>query len=456
MDNDTPRDDSLLSPSNDPTVFNYKFTDTSNSVNEVYFSPISTPESKKKRGRTPLALTLHRSSFAGTPTIKEMFSKRKHDDLTGGEEDAVNEELASRRSKLTPRTPPRTASAEMGTNSPQTDTSDTQQATTSQATTMDHQLSPLIHTPPGQDLASPSSPIPEGLAGMFTTIIRQLEGQSSELAKIRRTQYSQSSELAEIKRTQNNQCAELLDIKRIASALNTRVTSLESDVDILKKEAAAGGQRSDPKTDNQLESHEKRFRRNNIVISGLITDAENCLRQTRTFINNVFQEGSSVEDAYHMDQRNTILAKITTVSAKDKIMSTKNKALQNTCIFIDHDQTPTERLIAFRARQRARAERDKGHVAKAAHQRVYINGTCFTWDQTADDFVADPSRSRSLSATSASAAPDSQPGSSYQQQPGPFYNSHPGPGYSSTSSQDARIQPNTPKNFPTTGPVHQP
>lgn len=218
---------------------------------------------------------------------------------------------------------------------------------------------------------------PADFTRMFSTIIDKLDGQSSELAVIRTTQVSQNAELA--------------DIKKIASDLTTRVATLEEEVDSLKRaqDSSPRGQCTNPECTRRHEKHDKQARKNNIIISGLATDAENCLRQTRNFMENKFQEGGSVQDAYHIDGRQTILAKISTVGAKKKIMSTKNTALANTRIYIDNDQTDQERNIAFLVRSKVREGKARGIFVKSSYQSYCINDTWHCWNDAANDFVVD-------------------------------------------------------------------
>lgn len=244
------------------------------------------------------------------------------------------------------------------------------------------------------------------LAGKLDIIINKLDDQSQELAAIRKTQSSQTIELS--------------NIKKLTSALSARVTTLEEDVGTLMGERNSASSHDHPSNTafvQQLESQDKLLRKNNIIISGLVTDVDNCLHQTRNFIENRFHEGGAVQDAYHINNNMNILAKIATVGAKEKIMANKTKALVNTRIFISKDQTLRERKIAYLIRSKVREGKAKGIFIKTGYQMYCLNGTWYHWSDADNDFVVD------AQATSTSPTAASQP----EPLQGPFYrNGYPG------------------------------
>lgn len=232
---------------------------------------------------------------------------------------------------------------------------------------------------------------------MFSTILQNLEAQSKRLeAQSKKLDDQskklddQSSELTAIRQMQQKQADDILEVKRLHLDLAARMTTVEEDVSALKIAKKPAIQASDPiivAINKRQERDEIISKKTNIIIRGLSAERGDVLNSTRAFLQSRFREGSSVQDAFPIDDGNTIMAKLLTVGAKDTIMANKSKALANTNIFIDGDLTERERFVAYKVRSRVRAEKKRGNNIKFSHQRIFMNNSWLYWDDEAEDFI---------------------------------------------------------------------
>lgn len=232
----------------------------------------------------------------------------------------------------------------------------------------------------GQFESSPLPPAPQpDIGGMLSAIMAKLDSQSDKLD-------TQAQELAAIRASQADQNKKIEEVKRQHMELATRTSTLEQEFAEFKA-STPNGYNTDPALVNRMEQFEREKKRTSIVIRGLNPNVGEVLENTRAFIQDRFREGASVRDAFLIDSRQTIMAQLDTVSATESILATKSRALGNSGIFIDKAMTNKERYVAYKVRERARMEINRGSAITQGRNKIRINEQWFFWDDATDDFV---------------------------------------------------------------------
>lgn len=131
----------------------------------------------------------------------------------------------------------------------------------------------------------------------------------------------------------------------------------------------------------RLEKLEKDRIRNNIVLTGM---EENCsnLESLKARVNEFYREDMGVaveiESVYRVGEKRCVI-RMNSWEDKMKVMKNKHK-LKGGRVFVDSDQTPSERKIMKHIREKARAERENGKTVKVGYMKLMVDGREMRWN----------------------------------------------------------------------------
>lgn len=130
-------------------------------------------------------------------------------------------------------------------------------------------------------------------------------------------------------------------------------------------------------------------RRNNVIVSGLITRGK-TFNELKAELENFFKTYLCVYTQIRNVKRERTRLVITFKSLEDKIKVLKNKRKlldYGMCIYIYTDQTEREKMIQTQVINKANVARLQGNDVKVGHLRLYINGQKWIWDERNNKLV---------------------------------------------------------------------
>lgn len=135
-----------------------------------------------------------------------------------------------------------------------------------------------------------------------------------------------------------------------------------------------------------IEIQDRRERKNNVVIRGLMVSKERVKEQVERF----FRETLSVRGDIiwtkiaGLQGREVIIAGLKNWEDKQEVMKNKCK-LRGSKIFINHDYTKAERDIQSKIVEAAREERKKGRAVKVGYKKIMVDGKWIDWTDGAKE-----------------------------------------------------------------------
>lgn len=121
-----------------------------------------------------------------------------------------------------------------------------------------------------------------------------------------------------------------------------------------------------------VEDNEKKEKKNNLVIRGLVLKSNNKKNEVSAFLRNELEVEVNVKEAYEVGRdRKCVIVKMENWEDKKTVLRNKRKLGQQK-IFIDNDLTAKERDIQRELVGIMKEERDKGIVSKVGYQKIMI------------------------------------------------------------------------------------
>lgn len=140
--------------------------------------------------------------------------------------------------------------------------------------------------------------------------------------------------------------------------------------------------------ETRLDRIERQEKRNNIVITGLITDQTNVKSTVNDFLNKQLKQNVSVIDAFEIKLetgKSKIIVKLASFNEKLNIIKAKKDLDDN--IFISDDLIKKDQFIQYKAREFAKAARKIKKEAKVGSRKVYVDGILHVWDESTETFT---------------------------------------------------------------------
>lgn len=185
------------------------------------------------------------------------------------------------------------------------------------------------------------------------------------------------------------------DMKELRSDFNGKLELLSSQMankfeEWEQEKREIGNKQQELET--RIDELERRQKRANIIITGLVVDATPIRKQVEKLFNDKLGQQIRVNDAYAIktkDGKNKVIATIRSLEEKSIVMKNKKKLqLENgEKIFVDDDQIRKDEIISFKAREFARKMRESGKEATAYKKTVYVNNLVHIWDEETLGFV---------------------------------------------------------------------
>lgn len=146
--------------------------------------------------------------------------------------------------------------------------------------------------------------------------------------------------------------------------------------------------------ENRIDQLERRERRNNVIITGVSANRDNCKQVVNQLFAQVSDSVRVVEATCLSSQKEgRILARFG--SFEDKLSIIKNKKALvridengiNRQIFINDDLTKKDQEISFHARKFAKRMKDEGKDARLGFRKVFVDGQLFLWEEDSKTFI---------------------------------------------------------------------
>lgn len=249
------------------------------------------------------------------------------------------------------------------------------------------------------------SPGCDPLARIFNLIevMRAENKESSEklLAELKADRDYMAKQLHEIWEELNINEQQWLDVETRVKALednNTKMELLiaennkqqENRIRMLQEGLAKPASTTLPNAEDRLMEIEQRLekqdrarRKLNVIIKGLDATPNTVKEITTNFLHSRFHRNDCLADARVIGSNSNseaILATLKSWEDKLAILRMKKSVLGNQQIFIEHDNTPTERVIERHLRKVEKVERAKGKEVVRAYGRLRIDGVWLPWN----------------------------------------------------------------------------
>lgn len=454
MDNVNPAEESPRTPAD----LNVTFAHITSPEDDVFQTPVASPEptatNSSKKGRKPTALSFQRSSLSGFPTIREMFAKnetfakRKHEALTLGDEDP--EISTSRRSKLTPRTPPSSAPTAALVASPSN--SNSQPANFLQtASEQQHSQTASSDSQPAHSLRTSS---PDRQQSLLEEIVKQLRDLRSDgdsrHRSLQNTLLATKADISLLNGEIRGIKEELLT-KEMASevkwsSVEARLSSIRSDqvaatsaLDLLRDECRsrlsaiedraargedAGSKRSQasgssveaPTVPAQEtlsasvpEARTAGQRSSNIIVNGLNCPPLESLKCLTSFLRSKFGYNGEVKITRHFGQPANLVVALDSHEERQRILRTKTEILRGSNVYINPDRNPKEARIFKKLREIAKEDKENRLPFRLHDDKILRGNKWWTWDEAEQRLIELQPRPRNCSDPTSSQQPPSDP-----------------------------------------------
>lgn len=263
---------------------------------------------------------------------------------------------------------------------------------------------------------NPSSPSAQALEGNLSVeslmVLQRLEAISKQMES---NKLSHSEEIKDLKNSINTridqQDIRLVEVESKISAMleEKEKENLVERVSVLENVKGSDALASNEyladwlfKVTNRLENKDKEERKYNIVIKGLEIENGSPQGMIETFLTKHFKIMDIRNEIVTMKTRGNkeqprYVVTLKNLKTKKLILESKSNALKGLPVFIEHDNTPLEHEISWRARKMARDKEADGHKSKAKNKKVMIDDVWHVWDMKVGRFIPEPATSKPAS-----------------------------------------------------------